>query len=75
MFVYCRQHENAGLQRRCNARQVADRLRIQIRRRQMKEVHEVLEVLILIIQLALSILRLCEEVRKNEALHANTAEA
>ncbi len=32
----------------------------------MKEVHEVLEVLILIIQLALSILRLCEEVRKTK---------
>ena len=45
---------------RCNTWQVADRLRIRIRRRQM---NEILRALILIAQLATSILRLFEEVR------------
>jgi len=46
------------MQRRHDARQAADRLRIPDKETKMKEVHDVLEILILVAQLALSTLRL-----------------
>jgi hypothetical protein len=47
-----------------DARQAANRLRIPDKETKMKEVHDILEILILVAQLVLSTLRLYEEARK-----------